>query len=532
MLKDVTIQTEVTPEEKKTRGLSLVLKSQDKNNSTIELKFKDIELDDTYTVTVLSVFSDGIKQYYSNCEIENGNAYFKFDTSLITESDRVYNFVYIQKEGKSADVDSFSFKVDLSELDKTAKETATVYDFNYETLLNEFEEQLLNYLDSLPEFSVEDGEVVVDLSDYALKDELEQYVLKSELQELIGDRESEEVDLSDYALRSELPDLSGFATETYVDTALNNLEQPEMNLEDYALKSEIPDITGFATEDYVDTAVAGITQPDLSDYALRTEIPDVSNFITMSEVPETDLTGYATEDYVDTAIAGIDIPEVDLSNYALKTDLPDLPDFEQFLTEEDIPSYEEYDDTEVRGLIEDKQDKLVAGDNITIDGNTISASSSGGGGGSSSNELEWVTPVLADGWTNDIPEIPFKYAIDDEGKIHLRGTLRLNTNTSTNNAPFELPNNLYTEELVVGEGRYSPWFPIYTGQFEGNAIVQRFTPVNAGMGLGAIRIMRIGSSNPTNRIQLFMGRNFSSSSGQHRFYINAVVELKDLASFT
>jgi hypothetical protein len=58
-------------------------------------------------------------------------------------------------------------------------------------------------------------------------------------------------------------DLTGLATEDYVDQAVGGI-----------------DLTGLATEDYVDQAVGGI-----------------------------DLTGLATEDYVDTAIGNIEIPD-------------------------------------------------------------------------------------------------------------------------------------------------------------------------------------------------------------------------------
>ena len=104
------------------------------------------------------------------------------------------------------------------------------------------------------------------------------------------------------------------------------------------------DLTGYATEAYVDTAISNIPEVDLSKHALKSEIPtkvsqlqNDSKFITRDEVPQTDLSeyiteselnakDYATEKYVDDAIANIDIPEggdVDLSDYYTKeeTDL-------------------------------------------------------------------------------------------------------------------------------------------------------------------------------------------------------------------
>jgi hypothetical protein len=66
-------------------------------------------------------------------------------------------------------------------------------------------------------------------------------------------------------------------------------------VENYLEKNPI-DLTGYATEEYVDEAVKNI------------------------DIPDVDLTGYATEKYVDDAIAGIELPEAGDSNapaYAL-----------------------------------------------------------------------------------------------------------------------------------------------------------------------------------------------------------------------
>ena len=59
-------------------------------------------------------------------------------------------------------------------------------------------------------------------------------------------------------------DMTGYATEEYVNEAVSNVK---------------PDLTGLATEAYVDEAVTK-AKPDLTDYAKKTDIPDVSKFIT------------------------------------------------------------------------------------------------------------------------------------------------------------------------------------------------------------------------------------------------------------
>lgn len=102
------------------------------------------------------------------------------------------------------------------------------------------------------------------------------------------------------------------------------------DLSNYYTKSEVDelipeptDLTGYATEKYVDDAIAGIEIPeggesvDLSDYYTKEETYSKAEVDGL--IP--DLTGYATEQYVDDAIASIEIPEVepvDLTNYYTK----------------------------------------------------------------------------------------------------------------------------------------------------------------------------------------------------------------------
>jgi hypothetical protein len=54
------------------------------------------------------------------------------------------------------------------------------------------------------------------------------------------------------------------------------------------------DTTGYATEEYVDNAVENILDAniDLTDYVKKSELPDVSGFVTMAQV---EAKGYLTE---------------------------------------------------------------------------------------------------------------------------------------------------------------------------------------------------------------------------------------------
>lgn len=72
-------------------------------------------------------------------------------------------------------------------------------------------------------------------------------------------------------------------------------------VEDYLDRNPV-DLTGYATEEYVDNAISNIPEVDLSKHALKSEIPtkisqleNDSKFITRDEVPNPDLSEYITE---------------------------------------------------------------------------------------------------------------------------------------------------------------------------------------------------------------------------------------------
>lgn len=106
-------------------------------------------------------------------------------------------------------------------------------------------------------------------------------------------------------------DLTGYATEEYVQEQIGGIEIPEV------------DFTGIATEKYVDEALAALPEPVIEEKevyvgtAAPTD-PDVKIWVNpAAENP------FATKKYVDDAVAGIEIPEpgeTDLSNYYNKTE--------------------------------------------------------------------------------------------------------------------------------------------------------------------------------------------------------------------
>lgn len=151
-------------------------------------------------------------------------------------------------------------------------------------------------------------------------------------------------------------DLTGYATEGYVDTKIANLvgsapenlntlheiavafkengdvldtlneaigekanrsEIPDVSIfqekGDYALRSEIPDVSNFQEK---------------GDYALQSEIPDLTNYALKEELPEVpSLEGYALKS---------ELP--DLTNYARKEEIPEIPSLDAYALKSEIPS--------------------------------------------------------------------------------------------------------------------------------------------------------------------------------------------------
>lgn len=192
-------------------------------------------------------------------------------------------------------------------------------------------------------------------------------------------------------------DLTGYAKEEYVDTAISNIKFPEPDLTNYATKDYVTDQIDYYTEDfattgYVEDKIAEIGEPDLTgyateswvrnqgyinhipadyvtetelnskgyatkselgSYAFKYEIPEVPTKVSQLENDKGYLTkhqsldGYATHDYVDRAIANIDVSgDVDLSDYYTKeqtySKVEVINKLNDYAKKTDIPSLDGY----------------------------------------------------------------------------------------------------------------------------------------------------------------------------------------------
>ena len=265
----------------------------------------------------------------------------------------------------------------------------------------------------------------VDLSSYAKISYVDaKLALKANLSDI-----PQPIDTSNFALKSEIPNMSEYAKKS---------EIPSM--ENFATKDESPDMSNVATKDelfsgdYNDLENKP-TIPDTSNFALKSELPNMDNVATKDEIPVIPEfktingnsivgTGNITiegggQAYDDTEIRNLIASKQDAGDYALNSELPDMSNV---ATKDEIPvipefktingnsivgtgnitiegggqAYDDtevknrltaleskpdndtiYDDTEIRGLVGGKQDKLTEEQlaNIDIDHSTFALKS-------------------------------------------------------------------------------------------------------------------------------------------------------------
>jgi hypothetical protein len=106
--------------------------------------------------------------------------------------------------------------------------------------------------------------------------------------------------------KTEIPSLTGYATETYVNNAVNPKADKSYVNEELNKKANITDLNGLATEAYVNTEVAKKTD---TNYVNEKVAPKADKTYVDTELDKkadaTDLNGLASENYVDTKIAAL-----------------------------------------------------------------------------------------------------------------------------------------------------------------------------------------------------------------------------------
>nr|DAW69926.1 MAG TPA: hypothetical protein [Caudoviricetes sp.] len=300
------------------------LYSHDKNNNEFELTINNYTLTNE-EITVLFKFVKSIKYWETQGTIEDNKIKFKFDTSLITENERVNCYIILKNEEKESDIYSFSFDVKMSEYD--LKDNLPVKERYFANSV------VVDKLDVLTK-EVLAEELEKAKNTFALKTDLSEFVRTSDITDVVRT-----ATLNDYQLKSEMPNVVEIVNNTVDSKGFITAHQ---SLVDYAKKSELPidyvsnskleelktqltiDTSNFATKQAVDDVAAKVTQletrPVTSSYD-DTEIKrkikeledrpttaniDTSNFVTTTQLEDKhyltahqDISGLATKEQLD-----------------------------------------------------------------------------------------------------------------------------------------------------------------------------------------------------------------------------------------
>lgn len=308
------------------------LYSHDKNNNEFELTINNYTLTNE-EIIILFKFVKSVKYWETHGRIEDNKIKFKFDTTLITENERVNCYIILKNEEKESDIYSFSFDVKMSEYD--LKDSLPIKERYFANSV------VVDKLDVLTK-EVLATELEKAKNTFALKTDLSDVVRTSDISDAVRT-----ATLNDYQLKSEMPNVVDIVNNTIDSKGFLTQHQ---SLIDYAKKSELPidyvsnsKLEELKTQLTIDTSNFA-TKQELQEVSNRQVTIDTSNLVTKSELeskgyltqhqPLTDITNRLT------ALENRPAGNVDTNNFATKQQIDDLQGQISFkLNKSDSPFY-------------------------------------------------------------------------------------------------------------------------------------------------------------------------------------------------
>ena len=264
------------------------LYSHDKNNNEFELTINNHTLTNE-EIIILFKFVKSVKYWETQGKIEDNKIKFKFDTTLITDNERVNCYIILKNEEKESDVYSFSFDVKMSEYD--LKDNLPVKERYFANSV------VVDKLDVLTK-EVLATELEKAKNTFALKTDLSEFVRTSDISDVVRT-----ATLNDYQLKSEMPNVVEIVNNTIDSKGFITAHQ---SLVDYAKKSELPidyvsnsKLEELKTQLTIDTSNFA-TKQELQAISGSQQIVDSSNLVTKDELNSKNyLTEHQSlEDYV------------------------------------------------------------------------------------------------------------------------------------------------------------------------------------------------------------------------------------------
>lgn len=248
------------------------LYSHDKNNNEFELTINNYTLTNE-EITVLFKFVKSIKYWETQGTIEDNKIKFKFDTSLITDNERVNCYIILKSVDKESDIYSFSFDVKMSEYD--LKDNLPIKERFFANGV------VVDKLDVLTK-EVLAEELEKAKTTFALKTDLSEFVRTSDISDVVRT-----ATLNDYQLKSEMPNVVEIVNNTVDSKGFLTTHQ---SLVDYAKKSELPidyvsnsKLEELKTQLTIDTSNFA-TKQELQAISGSQPIVDTSNLVTKDEL--------------------------------------------------------------------------------------------------------------------------------------------------------------------------------------------------------------------------------------------------------
>lgn len=282
------------------------LYSHDRNNGLFEFEIANEQLAGKNLIALFKFVKTG-SYWKTEAVVEDNKAKIKFDTSLITQNEKVICFIYVNEEVRDADIFRFKFNVRVSEIDK-AKQLPLKERF---------------YAHGL----------IVDRVDVLTKEDFDNAIKEIEK----GSKFLTEAQANEkYALKSDIPNITNLATTT--------------ELEKRALKTEIP-----STETIVNKAVEKVEKKgyltqhqSLAGYVTETQL-EGKNYLTQHQ----SLNGYVTETQLNDK--GYLTQHQDISKLATKQSVDNVA--AKVTQLENRPVTSSYDDTEIKRKIRELEDR-------------------------------------------------------------------------------------------------------------------------------------------------------------------------------
>ena len=280
------------------------LYSHDRNNGLFEFEIANEQLAGKNLIALFKFVKTG-SYWKTEAVVEDNKAKIKFDTSLITQNEKVICFIYVNEEIRDADIFRFKFNVRVSEIDK-AKQLPLKERFYAHGLI-------VDRLDVLTKEDFDNAIKEIEKGSKFLTEAQanEKYALKSDIPNITNLATTTE--LEKRALKTEIP-----STDTIVNKAVEEVEKKgyltqhqslagyvtESQLEGKNYLTEHQDISKLATKQAVDDVAAKVTQlesrpvtssyddseikrklKELEDRPTTANI-DTSNFVTTTQLED------------------------------------------------------------------------------------------------------------------------------------------------------------------------------------------------------------------------------------------------------